>query len=221
MSLVRVLGKGRTEIMDDAELAARRAAAGRAAVDLGTGDAHYAYRLAVAHPQWLVIALDALDEPMADVARKAARKPAKGGVTNLVLLRASAEALPSALEGIGDEVTVLLPWGKLLEGIVLAHDDVLRGVASLLRPSGRLTVTLNGEIWVESMPARYGHLPVPTPEHVAEIVAPGFARAGVEIGPACYLTAEDAHSLPTTWARKLAHGRAHPRFVRFDGQKRV
>jgi len=80
-------------------------------------------------------------------------------------------------------------------------------------------VVLNGEIWEESLPARFEHLPVPTPAYIAAAVAPGCARAGITLGPARYLTAEEAKSLPTTWARKLGHGRAHPTFVRVDGTR--
>ena len=221
MTMVRVVGKGRTEPMAVTELDARRAGAARTVIDVGTGDAHYPYRLALAHPDWLVVGIDALDEPMGEIARKAGRKPAKGGVANLLLLRAAAESLPGELHDVADEVTVLLPWGRLLEGIVLAHDDVVRGLAELLRPAGRLAITLNGEIWVESLPVRYEHVPVPTPDHIAEVVAPAFARAGVDVGPASYLPADAALALPTTWARKLAHGRAHPRYVHFEGEKRT
>ena len=85
-------------------------------------------------------------------------------------------------------------------------------------PSGRaLTVTLNGEIWLDSTPARYEHLPVPTPEYVADVVAAGLARVGIRFGEARYASAAEAKALPTTWARRLGHGRAHPSFVQFDG----
>ena len=100
---------------------------------------------------------------------------------------------------------------------MLARDDVLGGIAALCRPGARVVVTLNGEIWLDSTPARYEPLPVPTPEYVADVVAPGFARRGIELGAARYATAEEAKALPTTWARKLGHGRDHPRFVQFDG----
>lgn len=220
MTLTRVVGKGRTEVMTGDGLHEMRAAARHTAVDVGTGDARYAYALATEHPDWLVIGVDALDEPMGEVAYKASRKPARGGRANLVLLRASVETLPAALQGIADEVTVLLPWGQLLEGIVRARADVLRGLASLLRPGGRLAVTLNGEIWEEWTPARYEDLPVPTEAYVAEVIAPGCAGVGIALERARVLTAAEAHALPTTWARKLGHGREHPRFVRFEGHRR-
>lgn len=217
MTLTRVIGKGRTTEVDADAFAELRAPFATTAVDVGTGDGRFAYHLASADPMRLVIGMDTLDEPMGEIAAKSARKPARGGRSNLVLVRASIEALPPELGGVADEVSVQLPWGSLLEGIVLARDDVLGGLAALCRPGARLTVTLNGEIWLDSTPARYEQLPVPTPEYVADVVAAGLARVGVALGEARYSSAEEAKALPTTWARRLGHGRAHPSFVHFDG----
>jgi 16S rRNA (adenine(1408)-N(1))-methyltransferase len=216
MTLTRVIGRGRVETLTPAAFSELRARYPRTAVDVGTGDGRFAYHLASAAPDLLVIGLDALAEHMGERAATAARKPPKGGRPNLLFVHAAVEALPPDLRHVADEVHVLLPWGGLLEGIVLARDDVLGGIASLCRPGARVAVTLNGEIWVDSTPVRYEPLPVPTPEYVAEVVAPGFARNGIELGPARYATAEEAQ-LPTTWARRLAHGRDHPRFVQFAG----
>ena len=217
MPLTRVVGKGRSTVLAPADFAALRAGFARTAVDVGTGDGRFAYHLASAEPDLFVIGLDALAEHMGERAATAGRKPAKGGRPNLLFVHAAVEALPEELAHVADEVHVLLPWGALLEGIVLARDDVLDGIASLCRPGACVAVTLNGEIWVDSTPARYEPLPVPTPQYVADVIAPGFARHGIELAGARYATAEEARTLPTTWARKLGHGRDHPRFVHFVG----
>ncbi len=184
MTLTRVVGKGRIAEMPAAELAAMRAEYERCAVDVGTGDARFVYHLASERPDWLVIGIDAIEAPMGEIAYKAARKPARGGRANVVLLRAAIEALPSELHAIADEVDVLLPWGALLEGIVRARSDVVAGIASLARPAGVVHLTLNGEIWLDSTPARFEDLPVPTPEYVAAEMEPEFRRAGIDIGAA-------------------------------------
>jgi 16S rRNA (adenine(1408)-N(1))-methyltransferase len=217
MTLTRVVGKSRTEQLDADGFAALRSGYPIAAVDVGTGDGRFAYQLASDDPHRFVVGIDALAEPMGERAAIAARKPARGGRPNLVFAHAAVEALPLELHAIADEVYVQLPWGALLEGIVRARADVLRGVAALCRPGARVAVTLNGEIWLESTPARYADLPVPTPGHVADVVAPGFGEVGIVLGPARYATAADAKQLPTTWARRLAHGRDHPCFVQFEG----
>jgi 16S rRNA (adenine(1408)-N(1))-methyltransferase len=217
VTITRVIGKGRTSPLDAGAFAELRAGFAATMVDVGTGDGRFAYHLASADPTRLVIGIDALEEPLGEIAAKAARKPARGGRANLLLVRARVEELPADLHGVADEVSVQLPWGSLLEGIVLARDDVLGGLATLCRPGARLTVTLNGEIWLDSTPARYESLPVPTPEYVADVVATGLAGVGIRFGEARYSSAVEAKALPTTWARRLGHGRAHPSFVRFDG----
>ncbi len=217
MTLTRVVGKGRTVALEPVAFAALRDRYARVAVDVGTGDGRFAYHLASSDPQLLVVGLDALAEPMGERAATGARKPPKGGRPNLVFVHAAIESRPDELAQVADEVYVLLPWGGLLEGIVLARDDVLAGIARLSRPGSRVHVILNGEIWVDSTPTRYESLPVPTPQYVADVVAPAFARHGVTLEPARYATAEEAKSLPTTWARKLGHAREHPRFVQFAG----
>ena len=154
---------------------------------MGTGDGRFAYHLASADPDRLVIGIDALAEPMGERAATATRKPVKGGRPNLLFVHAAIEALPPELEHTADEVYVQLPWGALLEGIVLARPDVLGGIATLCRTGGRVVVTLNGEIWLDSTPARYERLPVPTPEYVAEHVAPGFRARGHPARPGALL----------------------------------
>jgi len=220
VTLTRVVGKGRTAVMPPPDLVTLRDAYASCAVDVGTGDARFAYHLASERPDWLVIGLDALDEPMGEIAYKASRKPARGGRPNLVLLRAAIEALPTELAQIADEVDVMLPWGALLEGIVRATPAVVAGIATLGRAGARVQVILNGEIWLDSTPARYEDLPVPTPEYVAEAIEPEFRRAGIDLDAARYLTAAEAKALPTTWARRLGHGREHPRFVHIEGVRR-
>jgi 16S rRNA (adenine(1408)-N(1))-methyltransferase len=217
MTLTRVVGKSRTAAMPATELDALRDAYASCVVDVGTGDARFAYHLASERADWLVIGLDALDEPMGEIAYKASRKPPRGGRPNLVLLRAPVEALPAELAHIADEVDVMLPWGALLEGIVRASPEVVAGIAALGRPGARVQVVLNGEIWLDSTPARYEDLPVPTPQYVADAIEPEFRRAGIDLAPARYMNAEEAKGLPTTWARRLGHGRTHPSFVHIEG----
>ena len=217
MTLTRVMGKGRTAPLAADGFAELRAAYPTVAVDVGTGDGRFPYQLASDDPTRLAIGIDSLAEPMGERAAIAARKPARGGRPNLVYVHAAVEALPDELAGVADDVYVQLPWGALLEGIVRARSEVLAGIARLCGPGARVTVTLNGEIWEASTPARYADLPVPTPAYVAEVVAPGFSRVGIALGPARYATAAETKELATTWARRLGHAREHPRFVQFEG----
>lgn len=217
MTITRVIGKGRTVLLDADAFEQLRAEYATVAIDVGTGDGRFPYQLATDDPQRFAIGIDALAEPMGERAATAARKPARGGRPNVVYVHAAVKAPPEELAHVADEVYVQLPWGALLEGIVRARTEVLAGIARICGPGARVTVTLNGEIWEESTPTRYADLPVPTPAYVAEIVAPGFADVGIALDPARYATAAEAKELATTWARRLGHAREHPRFVQFEG----
>lgn len=204
--------------VDAAALDAFRADTVRTLVDLGTGDGRAVRALAGEHPDWCCLGLDALDETMAETAARCARKPARGGRPNAWFLRATAEAIPAELHGVADEVRVTLPWGRLLAGIVDPDPAVISGVAALGVPGADVVIVLNGEIWADSLPARFRDLPAPTTGHVEAVVVPAFGAAGVGVDEVRWMTAEEAHALATTWARRLAHGRAHPRFLLLRGR---
>lgn len=194
----------------------------RVLVDLGTGDGRHAYGLAGERPDWLVVGVDAISEPMAELSAKASRKPAKGGRPNLVYVRASAEQPPPELRGRADEVHVVLPWGALLAGTLLPRPDVLGGIVALARPAGaRLSLVLNAEPWLESTPKDMAELPAVTVEHVDRALAPAYAEAGIVLGPARLVGRAEVDALNSTWAKRLAasHG-GHPRFVAVEGEVR-
>src|SRR6185437_11098206 len=133
MTITRVVGKGRTVLLDAAAFTELRSGYAAVAVDVGTGDGRFAYQLASDDARRFVVGIDALAEPMGERAAIAARKPARGGRPNLVFVHAAVEALPVELRGVADEISVQLPWGALLEGIVRARADVLQGIAGLGR----------------------------------------------------------------------------------------
>jgi len=192
----------------------------RVVVDLGTGDGRFAYAYAGDHPDALVVGVDAISERLAEVSARAARKPAKGGRPNVLLVRASAESPPAELRGQADEIHVLLPWGALLVGTMLARPDVLGGIVALARPDtgARLRVVFNAEPWDESTPKDLVELPAVTVDYVERTLAPAYRALGIELDDVHELTAEEVRDLPTTWSRRLAasHG-GHPRFVHAAG----
>jgi 16S rRNA (adenine(1408)-N(1))-methyltransferase len=217
VSFTVVLGRDQTAPMDADALVQLRANFTSTVVDVGTGDGRFVLALASERPDALVIGVDPADDNMAEAANKSRRKRGPG---NALFVRASIEALPEELRGIADEVFVQLPWGRLLEGIVLGDVAVIGGIAALCRPGGRVEVNLNNEIWLDSTPERFADLPLPTPEYVDANVAPAFARAGIDLTPARMLDAPEAKSLPTTWAKRLGHSRPHPKFVHVEGVAR-
>jgi 16S rRNA (adenine(1408)-N(1))-methyltransferase len=156
------------------------------AIDIGTGDGLYVYRSARAEPKRLYIGIDSNAENLAEVSRKAARKPAKGGAPNALFVRAAAEALPEELAGLADRVTIQLPWGGLLHAVMAPDVAVLRGIRALCRPGASLLVVAG--------------------EPITDAVVPAYRAAGfaAQVAP---MAAAEVQKLRTTWAARLAFGR--------------
>jgi len=58
----------------------------------------------------LFIATDANPDALLDTAWKAARKPSRGGIPNLICVSEPLEVLAKELSNVADRLTVILPW---------------------------------------------------------------------------------------------------------------
>ena len=190
----------------------------RVVADVGTGDGRFAYALARKRPSWFVVGIDPVKEALREISHRASRKPGRGGLPNVAFVWASVERPPVELRGRASEIYVVLPWGKLLAGLLLPLGEVLDGIAQLARPGAELHLILNGEPWAgEEVPLDVSDLPEPTEEHAREVLAPSYAGHGLHIHEARWLSPEEVRAIPSTWARRLAHGRQHPRFLYVGG----
>ncbi len=75
---------------------------------------------------------------MRDASRRAIRPAARGGVPNALFVATALEAVPRALDGLADLVTVHFPWGSL-RSAAAGHDPALHArLFGLLAAGGRL-----------------------------------------------------------------------------------
>jgi 16S rRNA (adenine(1408)-N(1))-methyltransferase len=156
------------------------------AIDIGTGDGAFVYRSARAEPKRLYVGIDSNAENLAEISRKAMRKPARGGAPNAMFVRAAVEALPEELAGLAHRVTILLPWGGLLRAVMEPDVALLRGLRALCRPGASLLVVAG--------------------EAITEAVVPAYRAAGFD-AKVVSMTAAEVRKLRTTWASRLAFGR--------------
>jgi 16S rRNA (adenine(1408)-N(1))-methyltransferase len=214
--MVVVRGR-RTEEMDGATFAELAGRHRDVLVDVGTGDGRFALHLARQRPATLVVGLDALRENLEDTARRAGRRTDKGGASNVLYVHAAAERPPTELHGRADAVQVILPWGKLMVGLLLAQADVLDGLRALGHAGTAFRAVVNAEVWGDPIPLEARDLPELTPERATTELAPGYAVRGIRIDGAAVLDEAGVDALRSTWARKLAASRALPRFVELTG----
>ncbi len=208
-----------TESLDAAGFAAMRAPYAGVTIDIGAGDGRFVYRYAQRHAERLVIGIEPVRETLRELSAKAGRKPARGGLPNVLYVVASMEHVPPELRTVADEMFVTLPWGSLMRGIVLGDGAVLAAIASLARPGATLRIVLNTRIFDDPIPIEARDLPEVTPEYVRATLAPAFARHGVQINATRFMDADEVAAIETTWAKRLSH-RAPPRSVLIEATVR-
>lgn len=186
------------------ELADFLAGGERVLVDLGCGDGRFAWREARADLGARVIGVDPVAAAMAATAVRAARKPARGGAANLLLVVAAVEALPGELAGRADRITVNLPWGSLLAGLVLPAPAVLAAVAALGRPGARLSILLNASVFEDPDYRDRLRLPAVDLHWVETVLVPAFGWAGLRLTSWVELAASAPRR--TSWGERLVRG---------------
>lgn len=185
-------------------------------VDFGTGDGAFVRFTAAAQADVLVIGVDAVADSLREVSRRVATKPARGGLGNALFGRLGLDQAPGALAGLADRLTVLLPWGSLLQAVAQPRVDQLRRLRALCRGRAALRVVFG-----------YGHdrdgaairdLGLPDLEDGAarSALEAAFGEAGFAVG-ARVIEPDEVRSLPTSWAKRLAFSARVRRFVAVEG----
>ena len=150
--------------------------------------------------------VDALEAPMAASIRRAAAKPARGGVANARFLVRDALDPPGDLRGRAELVTVNYPWGSLLRAVAAPEPEGLAAVVSWLAGGGRLVALLNASAAEDSAYAERLELPPLDGDHVEGRLVPGWREAGLaEVGARLLAPGEEPPHR-TTWGQRLVRG---------------
>lgn len=166
-------------------------------VGLGTGNGRAVLAHATAEPNAFVIGIDAAASAMAEASRRASLGRPAERVANVCFLVGAAEALPGPLAGAASLVTVTLPWGSLLRGVLGLDGPVLRGIASIVALDGRVCVIAS------VLPSDH----VDGLEVLDGDAVPGIAAAwtavGVELASIRPATLDDLRAARSSWAARL------------------
>lgn len=176
---------------------------GQVVIDIGTGDGRFVYQSARQQPETFFIGVDANARALAKVSEKIHRKPAKGGASNALFLKAAAEMLPAELSGVASSVQVQFPWGSLLRGVINGEIGILSNLRRICAPGAKLTIITaldpaRDQSEIERLEIRAPTLSYLRSELYLKYQAPGFTP--VDVGP----LAHDAWpQLASSWAKRL------------------
>jgi 16S rRNA (adenine(1408)-N(1))-methyltransferase len=179
----------------------------RVIFDVGAGDGRWAYESARSMPEATFIAIDPDAESLATYAYRASRKPARGGIENVLFVVAAVESLPPELSGVADVVRVNFPWGSLLRGLVLPETPVLVALRGLGKPDARFEFVTCYDPERDTAVLGGADLPSLSLQRIDAVLAPVYERAGLSIEERRQMSLDEAIELPSSWARRLLHGR--------------
>ena len=176
-------------------------------IAIGTGDGLFVYQCARQNPQKFYIGLDAHPRPLEKLSEKLHRKPAKGGLANVLFIQAAVEALPPELDGGADEVHIHFPWGSLLRAVATGDEAVLRSLRRICVP-GALVEIITG-LDPERDHAEIEELGLKpfTNKFLETTLVPRYETVGFEVLENGVLFPREGPKLRTTWAKRL-HGNA-------------
>jgi 16S rRNA (adenine(1408)-N(1))-methyltransferase len=169
------------------------------ALDLGTGDGRFVHTLAERHPEHFVIGVDACRENL--------REHSRPGLPNMLFVIACAQKLPCEFKGLFSQVTINFPWGTLLDGLLARDCCMIHELSSVSTPNAQIEIRLNSDAL-----AKAGS----NLESGARIIYENLSRCGWDVQIPYHTELDDLRKFPTTWARRLAHGR-DPRAIFLRG----
>jgi len=167
-------------------------------IDIGTGAGQAVLRRAREHPAELVIGLDADARAMSDASRRASATERRGGLPNVIFLAAAVEELPGLLSGTADRVSVALPWGSLLRGLLLPNVTLLQKISDVLKPVGELELLLSA---TDRDSAAAGSS-LEDDDDVARLAA-AYEALGLQVVERRPARESDVDRLSSAWGRRL------------------
>jgi len=154
----------------------------------------------------LFVAVDTNAESLTKIARQAARKASKGGVSNLLCVAEAAEQLGQELPAVADAVTVILPWGRLLRAVAEPNLEDLRNIAAL----GQIGATFEMVFSYDARIDGQGDGPLVDgldEVHVRNKLPQVYASTGLAVKEVERVSMDELKAYSTTWAKRLAYGR--------------
>lgn len=175
-------------------------------IDIGTGDGRFVFQCARQNPRKFFIGIDANPRPLKKLSEKIHRKPAKGGLPNVLFLQAAAEDLPAELDGVADEIHIHFPWGSLLGAIATGDRAVLNNLRRVCREEGLLEIIVGLDAERDRSELEWLQITEFNAAHIDSLLAIRYREAGFEIR-------ERGEGLPvgllqvqSSWARRLGGG---------------
>jgi hypothetical protein len=153
------------------------------------------------------VAVDANADSLRRTAWRAARRDSRGGAGNLLCVAATPAELSRELPSVADRVTIVLPWGALLPAVAAPEPETLLAISEICAPGASFEVVFSRDprrdAATAALPPLYDLSAASVRAHLQE----HYGRAGLQVRQVEELDQKALLDYPTTWAKRLAHGR--------------
>jgi 16S rRNA (adenine(1408)-N(1))-methyltransferase len=178
-------------------------------VDLGTGDGRFVYEKALKEPDKLFIGIDPSQKQLEIYSRKAVRRK----LNNVLFVIGSLEIIPTELQGLGDKIYVILPWGSLLGRIVNPDPESVGNIKNLLKDAGgKLEIILGYALEAEPTQTERLNLSEINENMLKSTMVPKFEEGGFKFVNLQEIEKKDLSGFETSWSKKLTFGKDRPVF---------
>jgi 16S rRNA (adenine(1408)-N(1))-methyltransferase len=185
-----------------------RLTGGGVIVDIGTGDGRFVYESAKENPTKFFIGIDPNTKPLEKISMKATRKPAKGGLANVLFIRAAIEQLPTELDNTADEIHIHFPWGSLLGAVATGDDRMLQGLRRISAPGCLLEVVIGFDPERDRRELERLGIAEFSLDYVRNTLATRYEASGLKVKEVGILNKGEWTRLHTSWARRLSSNEA-------------
>jgi 16S rRNA (adenine(1408)-N(1))-methyltransferase len=176
-------------------------------IELGCGDGKLLYKLAKSNLDKFYIGIDSNEKGLEDISLKISKKPAKGGLDNIIFLKASAESLPDQLSNQANEILVNFPWGSLLSGLITNEELVLKNIIQIAKNGANLEIFLTYNEKFEDSYIQERDLPTLSYEFINNNLRKLYESKGIIIKETKILSEEEKLDLQSSWAKKILRKR--------------
>jgi 16S rRNA (adenine(1408)-N(1))-methyltransferase len=168
-------------------------------IDLGTGDGQYVFKNALKNKETLYIGV----EPGLKQLGEYSKKSIKQKISNVLFVVGSLEIFPNELIGTADELTIILPWGSLLQSIVNPTEESLNTIKNILKKNGHLIIYFGYAPELEPSETKRLNLDLLDKNYIENNILPVFQGVGFsKISYDC-ITKDEMSTLASSWAKRI------------------
>jgi 16S rRNA (adenine(1408)-N(1))-methyltransferase len=172
-------------------------------IDLGTGDGRFVYQSALKKPNLFYIGIDPSQKQLEIYSKKVVRKK----LPNVIFCLGSLEHLPLELKNKADRLVVNLPWGTLLQNIVLPSREPIQNLVGMMKRGGILDITLGYHQELEPSETARLNLPDLSEEYIKNVLVPKLEEYNLTQKKIQKMGRKKLRNMMTTWSKKLSFGK--------------